>query len=286
MAIQFENVTLLYEPGQLWEKRALHDIDLKVDKGEIIGIIGPTGSGKSTLLQLMNGILLPTRGRVLIDGKDTRQLKGRQLTRLRHKVGLVFQFPEDQLFESRVYDDIAFGPRNLGLHNEEVLNRVRWAMESLQLDFAELSQCSPFALSGGQKRRAAIAGVLAMKPDYFVLDEPAAGLDAVGRKQLQQLLQDLRRDEGIAVVLVSHQLRDIFEICDRVVVLKDGLKAADDLSAWVLGQHKLLDECGLRLPPVNRLLHGLKASFPHINTEIVEVAAAADEVAGILGENR
>lgn len=286
MAIQFENVTLVYEPGQLWEKRALHDIDLKVDKGEIVGIIGPTGSGKSTLLQLMNGILLPTRGRVLVDGKDTRQLKGRQLTRLRHKVGLVFQFPEDQLFEKRVYDDIAFGPRNLGLHNDEVLNRVRWAMESLQLDFAELSQCSPFALSGGQKRRAAIAGVLAMKPDYFVLDEPAAGLDAIGRKRLLQLLQDLRREEGIAVVLVSHQLRDIFAICDRVVVLKDGLKAADDLPAWVLGQQNLLDECGLRLPPVNRLLHELKASFPHINTEIVEVAAAADEIAGILGENR
>lgn len=286
MSIVFDNVSYIYEKKLPWEKRALNGIDLRVEKGEILGVIGPTGSGKSTLLQLMNGILLPTEGRVLVDEEDTYRVKGRRLTRLRQKVGLVFQFPEDQLFENRVYKDVAFGPRAIGLPLNEVDERVRWAMEVMQLDFDELGERSPLTLSGGQKRRAAIAGVLALKPEYLVLDEPGAGLDVDGRKTLLSIIKELSSRQGMGIVLVSHLLRDIFAVCDRVIVLRDGQVVADDLPGHIVGNEMLLNSCGLRVPPINRLLHDLKTYFRDINTEAIGLSAAVEEVARAMEGSR
>lgn len=215
MPIAFEQVSFSYDG----ERDALEDIDLVVDDGEFLGVIGHTGSGKSTLVQLMNALLVPTAGRVLVDGMDTRERKLRR--KVRTTVGLAFQYPETQLFANTVADDVAFGPRNLELSDDEVNRRVREALERVGMDYAEVAQRSPFDLSGGQQRRVALAGILAMEPRVLVLDEPAAGMDPATVSEIRAYLRELN-DQGLTIVLVSHSMDDVAELCSRIIVLDHG----------------------------------------------------------------
>lgn len=216
MSITFEQVSFSYDD----ECDALQNIDLVVDDGEFLGVIGHTGSGKSTLVQLMNALLVPTAGCVLVDGLDTRERKLRR--EVRTKVGLAFQYPETQLFANTVAEDVAFGPRNLGLSDDEVNRRVREALDHVGLDYDAIAQRSPFDLSGGQQRRVALAGILAMEPSVLVLDEPAAGMDPATVDEIRNYLRDLN-DRGLTIVLVSHSMDDVAELCSRIVVLDHGV---------------------------------------------------------------
>lgn len=215
MPVAFEQVSFSYDG----ERDALEDIDLVVDDGEFLGVIGHTGSGKSTLVQLMNALLVPTAGRVLVDGMDTRERKLRR--RVRTTVGLAFQYPETQLFANTVAEDVAFGPRNLDLPDDEVDRRVREALERVGMNYAEVAQRSPFDLSGGQQRRVALAGILAMEPRALVLDEPAAGMDPATVSEIRAYLRELN-DQGLTIVLVSHSMDDVAELCSRIIVLDHG----------------------------------------------------------------
>lgn len=215
MPVAFEQVSFSYDG----ERDALEDIDLVVDDGEFLGVIGHTGSGKSTLVQLMNALLVPTAGRVLVDGMDTRERKLRR--KVRTTVGLAFQYPETQLFANTVADDVAFGPRNLELSDDEVNRRVRAALERVGMDYAKVAQRSPFDLSGGQQRRVALAGILAMEPRVLVLDEPAAGMDPATVSEIRAYLRELN-DQGLTIVLVSHSMDDVAELCSRIIVLDHG----------------------------------------------------------------
>ena len=215
MPVAFEQVSFSYDG----ERDALEDIDLVVDDGEFLGVIGHTGSGKSTLVQLMNALLVPTAGRVLVDGMDTRERKLRR--RVRTTVGLAFQYPESQLFANTVAEDLAFGPRNLDLPDDEVDRRVREALERVGMDYAKVAQRSPFDLSGGQQRRVALAGILAMEPRVLVLDEPAAGMDPATVSEIRAYLRELN-DQGLTIVLVSHSMDDVAELCSRIIVLDHG----------------------------------------------------------------
>lgn len=215
MPVAFEQVSFSYDG----ERDALEDIDLVVDDGEFLGVIGHTGSGKSTLVQLMNALLVPTAGRVLVDGMDTRERKLRR--KVRTTVGLAFQYPETQLFANTVAEDVAFGPRNLDLPDDEVDRRVREALERVGMDYAEVAQRSPFDLSGGQQRRVALAGILAMEPRVLVLDEPAAGMDSATVSEIRAYLRELN-DQGLTIVLVSHSMDDVAELCSRIIVLDHG----------------------------------------------------------------
>lgn len=216
MPIAFEQVSFSYDD----EHDALQNIDLVVKDGEFLGVIGHTGSGKSTLVQLMNALLVPTAGCVLVDGLDTRERKLRR--EVRTKVGLAFQYPETQLFANTVAEDVAFGPRNLGLCDDEVNRRVREALDHVGLDYDAIAQRSPFDLSGGQQRRVALAGILAMEPSVLVLDEPAAGMDPATVDEIRNYLRDLN-DQGLTIVLVSHSMDDVAELCSRIVVLDHGV---------------------------------------------------------------
>ena len=216
MPIAFEQVSFSYDD----ERDALQNIDLVVEDGELLGDIGHTGSGKSTLVQLMNALLVPTAGCVLVDGLDTRERKLRR--EVRTKVGLAFQYPETQLFANTVAEDVAFGPRNLGLSDDEVNRRVREALDHVGLDYDAIAQRSPFDLSGGQQRRVALAGILAMEPSVLVLDEPAAGMDPATVDEIRNYLRDLN-DQGLTIVLVSHSMDDVAELCSRIVVLDHGV---------------------------------------------------------------
>lgn len=216
MPIAFEQVSFSYDD----EHDALQNIDLVVEDGEFLGVIGHTGSGKSTLVQLMNALLVPTAGCVLVDGLDTRERKLRR--EVRTKVGLAFQYPETQLFANTVAEDVAFGPRNLGLSDDEVNRRVREALDHVGLDYDAIAQRSPFDLSGGQQRRVALAGILAMEPSVLVLDEPAAGMDPATVDEIRNYLRDLN-DQGLTIVLVSHSMDDVAELCSRIVVLDHGV---------------------------------------------------------------
>lgn len=215
MPVAFEQVSFSYDG----ERDALEDIDLVVDDGEFLGVIGHTGSGKSTLVQLMNALLVPTAGRVLVDGMDTRERKLRR--KVRTTVGLAFQYPETQLFANTVAEDVAFGPRNLDLPDDEVDRRVREALERVGMDYAEVAQRSPFDLSGGQQRRVALAGILAMEPGVLVLDEPAAGMDPATVSEIRAYLRELN-DQGLTIVLVSHSMDDVAELCSHIIVLDHG----------------------------------------------------------------
>ena len=215
MPVAFEQVSFSYDG----ERDALEDIDLVVDDGEFLGVIGHTGSGKSTLVQLMNALFVPTAGRVLVDGMDTRERKLRR--KVRTTVGLAFQYPETQLFANTVAEDVAFGPRNLDLPDDEVDRRVREALERVGMDYAEVAQRSPFDLSGGQQRRVALAGILAMEPRVLVLDEPAAGMDPATVSEIRAYLRELN-DQGLTIVLVSHSMDDVAELCSHIIVLDHG----------------------------------------------------------------
>ena len=254
--LQVQNLTHIYSVGTPFEHKALDNMNFSVERGEFIGIIGHTGSGKSTLMQHLNGLLKPTSGKVLLDGKDIWSDK--KLTRqARFRVGLVFQYPEYQLFEETVYKDIAFGPRNMGLSKEEIDRRVREAAGFVGLTDAQL-EVSPFDLSGGQKRRVAIAGVIAMEPEVLILDEPTAGLDPVGREEILANIESYRRAKNATIMMVSHSMNDVARLTDRLLVLNGSHIAMDGTPGEVFTHAWELEDMGLDIPEVTRVFMRLK----------------------------
>ena len=257
MSIVIENLTHTYMPGSPFQATAIHGVSLTIRDGEFIGLIGHTGSGKSTLIQHLNGLLRPSSGRVLIDGKDLFA-KDTDKREVRRKVGLVFQYPENQLFEETVAADIAFGPKNLGLSPEEVDARVRDACAQVHLDYETFKDRSVFELSGGQMRRAAIAGVLAMQPQTLILDEPCAGLDPRGRDEILGLVRELQRTRGTTVVMVSHSMDDVAALVSRVIVMNRGQIAMDGTPREIFRQGETLRAMGLDVPEAARLAARLR----------------------------
>lgn len=274
MSIVIENLSYIYMPGTPFEKTALKDISLKIDDGEFVGIIGHTGSGKSTLIQHFNGLLKPTSGRVLINGLETA---GKNLKELRRHVGIVFQYPEHQLFEETVYRDIAFGPSKQNMPEEEIRRTVLQVIENVGLH-PDVLEKSPFEISGGQKRRVAIAGVLAMKPEILVLDEPTAGLDPKGREEIFGYITQIHRTLGITVILASHSMEDIARLVNRVIVMNKGRVEIDGSVREVFSDIRKLEGMGLSAPQVAYLMKSLKGTIPELDDRIYTVAAARDEL--------
>lgn len=260
MIIDLKNVSYIYNENSPNELYALRDVNLSIKENEFIGLIGHTGSGKSTLVQLLNGIFMPSRGKVFVDGIDTSENK-KNLKDIRQKVGLVFQYPEYQLFEETVALDIAFGPKNLKLDQKEIDIRVKEAMEEVGLNYETYKDASPFDISGGQKRRVAIAGVLAMKPEILILDEPTAGLDPRGRSEILSYIKNLHTEKGITIVLVSHSMDDVANLADRVLVMDKGNLILDGSSEEVFKEEDLLKEKGLGLPAVSELFSRLSKKY-------------------------
>ncbi|MDL2206466.1 energy-coupling factor transporter ATPase [Eubacteriales bacterium OttesenSCG-928-N13] len=256
MPIEITNLSHVYMPDSPFKTTAIHDINLDVMQGEFIGLIGHTGSGKSTLIQHMNGLLKPTSGAIFVDGHDLTDKKT-DLRSIRKRVGLVFQYPEYQLFEETVALDIAYGPKNLGLSQDEIDERVSTAASQLGLDEATLAQ-SPFELSGGQKRRCAIAGVLAMQPDVLILDEPIAGLDPRGREEMLGLLTNLHEQRGCTMVMVSHAMDDVARLCSRILVMNQGTLAMQGTPDEVFARGDELIQMGLGLPEGAQLARALR----------------------------
>ncbi len=276
MPIVVEKVSYVYNPGSPHEWRALDNVSFDLGDGEFWGLIGATGSGKSTLVQHLNGLLKPTAGQVWVDGLDTR-LRSTDLRKVRQKVGLVFQYPEHQLFAATVHEEVAYGPRNLGLPPAEVEERVRWAMEAVGLPIAMVHR-SPFGLSGGQSRRLAIAGVLAMRPRVLVLDEPAAGLDPVGRREILRLVQELHAG-GMTIVLVSHSMDDVAELARQVLVLHRGRVALQGPPHELFRRHAELAALDLAAPAAAQLVDRLRERGWKLPGRAVTTADAVQEVA-------
>lgn len=278
MSIKLEHVTHTYGLGTPFEKTALHNVSLTIEEGEFVGIIGHTGSGKSTLVQLLNGLLQPTTGAVTVDGLDISQ-KTKEAMQMRHKVGMVFQYPEYQLFEETIAKDIAFGPRNFGLDEAAIEERVREAMDFVGLDYQTYADRSPFRLSGGQMRRVAIAGVIAIHPQYLILDEPSAGLDPEGRREIFAEIQRWHKEKGITVILVSHNMDDISRMASRLIVLAKGqiLIDGEPLEIFATQQDKL-HSAGVSVPPVTEVLQYLKGRGLALNDRVHTVAEAADSI--------
>ena len=254
--LEVKNLTHMYSAGTPFAHLALDNVSFSVEKGEFVGIIGHTGSGKSTLMQHLNGLLKPTSGQILLDGQDIWTDK-KTTRQTRFRVGLVFQYPEYQLFEETVYKDIAFGPKNMGLKSEEIDRRVREAAAIVGLTEAQL-EVSPFDLSGGQKRRVAIAGVIAMEPEVLILDEPTAGLDPVGREEILKNIEDYRRKHNATIMMVSHSMDDVARLTDRLLVMNGSHLAMDGTPAEVFTRAEELVEMGLNIPQVTRVFLELK----------------------------
>jgi len=267
--IETRGMSHTYSKGMPFEKTALRDIDLKINEGEFIGVIGHTGSGKSTLIQHFNALLRPTSGKIFIDGKDI-WLEPKKVRDIRFKVGMVFQYPEHQLFEETVYDDVAFGPKNMKLSKEEIDVRVRQALSFVSMD-EEYLQRSPVDLSGGQKRRVAIAGVIAMRPKVLVLDEPTAGLDPLSRAQILQNIKDYHVQMRSTVILVSHSMEDIALSCDRVIVMNDSRIELFDSVKNVFSDVRRLNSIGLDVPEVTKIFVELKKRGHDVRTDITTV---------------
>jgi len=258
MPINIEHLTHTYMPGSPFASVAIQDVNLTIEDGELIGLLGHTGSGKTTLIQHLNGLVKPTEGRIVVDGLDLTE-KGVSLLEVRRKVGLVFQYPEYQLFEETVAKDIAFGPKNLGLSAGEIDRRVRRAMEQVGLVYDQIAECSPFELSGGQMRRVAIAGVLAMEPKVLILDEPTAGLDPAGRRSILNMIRSLHAAGGLTVIMVSHSMDDISTLATRLVVMSKGEMVLTGTPREVFMQQDLLQSIGLDVPEAAKLTHALRA---------------------------
>ena len=280
--LEVKNLTYIYSVGTPFEHKALDDISFSVERGEFIGIIGHTGSGKSTLMQQLNGLLKPTSGIVLLDGQDIWSDK--KLTRqARFRVGLVFQYPEYQLFEETVYKDIAFGPKNMGLSAEEVDRRVREAAEFVGLTEQQL-EVSPFDLSGGQKRRVAIAGVIAMEPEVLILDEPTAGLDPVGRSEILGNIQSYRKAKNATIMMVSHSMEDVARLTDRLLGMNGSKLAMDAPPAQVFTHAEELTQMGLNIPQVTQVFLELKKLGLDVKN-VYTIDQAAAEIRRLKGGN-
>lgn len=272
--LELKNVCYTYGTGTPFEKKAVNDVSFSVNKGELIGIIGHTGSGKSTLVQMLNGLMKPTSGQVLLDGVDIWD-KPKEIRKIRFKVGMVFQYPEYQLFEETVYKDIAFGPTNKGLSAEEIDKEVRRAARFTGLK-DELLDKSPFDLSGGEKRRAAIAGVIAMDPDVLVLDEPTAGLDPMGRDVLLSQIIRYHKERQNTVLLVSHSMEDIARVADRIVVMNKSLLVMFDETQKIFARGDELEKIGLRIPQITKIMSQLRKRGVDVPEGILTVDAAVN----------
>lgn len=284
MSIVLDNISYVYGAHTPYEKKALDGITLEIHEGEFLGIIGHTGSGKSTLVQHLNGLLHPTSGKVTVNDVDLAD-KTEEASNMRHTVGMVFQYPEHQLFEETIAKDIAFGPRNLGLSEEEVDERVREAMKFVGLDYDTYAERSPFHLSGGQMRRVAIAGVVALNPSYLILDEPSAGLDPFGREEIFDEIIRLHKEKGITVALVSHNMEDISRMATRLIVLDGGHVILDDEPLTIFMHHREeLQKAGVDVPPVSVLMETLKHRGLSVSTEVRNVDDAVMAIEKALKE--
>lgn len=277
MKIKIENLNHIYNPGNPFEIKALDDINLEIDKGEFVGLIGHTGSGKSTLIQHLNGLLKATSGNIFIGDTEITK-KDTKLKKVRQKVGLVFQYPEHQLFEETVYKDVAFGPKNLGLSEEEVETRIKEAMEVVGLNYEEVKDRSPFELSGGQRRRVAIAGVLAMKPDILILDEPTAGLDPRGRDEILGQIKSLYDKYGITIILVSHSMEDIAKLVNKIIVMHKGKVNMVGNPRDIFKRVEELEKIGLGIPQITYLMRELKKRGKDIKDDVLTVEEAEVEL--------
>jgi energy-coupling factor transport system ATP-binding protein len=285
MIIEVKNLTYVYNPNSPFETKALDDINLDIEEGEFIGLIGHTGSGKSTLIQHLNGLIKPTKGSIIIDGVDITD-ENADLKVIRQKVGLVFQYPEHQLFEETVYKDIAFGPKNLGLDDEEVEKRVRSAMGLVGLKFDEIKDRSPFELSGGQKRRVAIAGVLAMKPKVLILDEPTAGLDPGGRDEIFEEIKSLYEKEKITIILVSHSMEDVAKLVSRIIVMHKGKIKMDGSPREIFKNADELEKLGLGIPQITSFMRAYRKKGNNVRDDVLTVKEAEEEILKYLRGNK
>ncbi len=281
MSLIVNHVSYVYNPGTPMERRALDDVSLTINDGEFVGLIGHTGSGKSTLVQHLNGLYKPTSGEIYYEGKDISDSDFPK-KKLRSEVGLVFQYPEHQLFEVDVFSDVCFGPKNLGLTKKECDLRAFTALKQVGIEDEYFYQ-SPFELSGGQKRRVAIAGVLAMQPKILVLDEPTAGLDPKGRDEILDRLSEIRKETGCAVVLVSHSMEDVAKYADRLVVMNEGRIIYNDIPEEVFKNYKELEKIGLSAPQVTLALHKLKEEGFAVDADIINVEDAAESILKCFG---
>ncbi len=277
MSIKTENIKYIYGEGTPFMTVALEDVNIEIHEGDFLGIIGHTGSGKSTLIQLLNGLEKPTEGEITVDGIKVGEDK-KLLSKIRQTVGLVFQYPEYQLFEETVAKDVAFGPMNLNLPQDEIDRRVRDSLEMVGFNYNKIKDVSPFDLSGGQKRRVAIAGVLAMKPNYLVLDEPTAGLDPAGRNELFSQIKQLHDKGNVTVILVSHSMEDIAKLVNRVIVLYKGKIHMEGTPKEIYSQADELEKIGLGVPQVAQIVNELRKRGFNIKSDIITVEEAKEEI--------
>ena len=284
MSIKIENLTHIYMPKSPFEKKALDNVNLVIEDGEFLALIGHTGSGKSTLIQHLNGLLEPSSGRIVVDDVDITN-KETKLTDIRKKIGLVFQYPEYQLFEETIEKDIAFGPTNLGLNEDEILRRVKISMEMVGLDYEAYKDVSPFDLSGGQKRRVAIAGVIAMEPKVLILDEPTAGLDPKGRDDILEQIKILHEKYKMTIVLVSHSMEDVGKLAERIVVMNQGKIALLGKPEEIFKEVETLESIGLAVPQVTYLMRALREKGFDVSEEVFTVEQGSKELLRILSKN-
>lgn len=275
-----ENLNYIYSPDSPFKHDAIKNVSFSLEGGEILGIIGHTGSGKSTLMQLLNGLLKPTSGKIMFDGKDIWE-NPKEIGTIRFKIGLVFQYPEYQLFEETVEKDISFGPRNMKLTDDEISARTLSAAATVGLH-RNLLQKSPFDLSGGEKRRTAIAGIMAMKPEIIIFDEPTAGLDPIGRETVLKAICDYRKSNNATVIIVSHSMEDVASICDKVLVLNDGQVFMYDTVDNVFSNYESLKNIGLTVPEITKVMLSLKASGVDIDTKVYTVDKAVEVISAYL----
>lgn len=277
MSIIVKNLKHVYSPDTPFETTALHDISFEIKTGEFVALIGHTGSGKSTLIQHLNGLMKPTSGSIFIDGVDITQ-KDISLTEIRKRVGLVFQYPEYQLFDETIEKDISFGPKNMGLTDEEITKRVKEAMTLVGMSYEEFKDKSPFEISGGQKRRVAIAGVLAMEPDVLILDEPAAGLDPMAKREILHNIKEIRKEKNNTIILVSHSMSDVSDIADRLLVMNQGRIEYFDTPAEVFKNEERLKQIGLDVPDSIKLKNALNTCGYEISDDVLSIEDIRDEI--------
>lgn len=285
MSLVLENVSYIYGEGGLEETKALDNVSLSVPDHSFVGLVGHTGSGKSTLVQLMNGLIKPSHGRVLVDGFDLAD-KSKEVRERRKQVGLVFQYPEYQLFEETIAKDIAFGPKNQGLTDDEQIERVKKAMALVDLDYETWKDRSPFELSGGQKRRVAIAGIVAMRPRYLILDEPTAGLDPLGRDHILEAIYRLYQKSDMSIILVSHSMDDVARFANYMIVMNKGTKVTEGRTEEVFAQADLLESIHLGIPSVMALLRALKRNGMDVETNALNVDDACRIIEAALAKRK